>query len=111
MPIVTTSALPGDAPIADELMDEDLIEMTNLPEEDTDVPGTIFVSTRIQEARSARKLFRRTSGGKEAVFLGRDRGLAPGRVIELTGSHCQPALPIGGCMGCAQPRRAAGSME
>jgi hypothetical protein len=39
--------VPADAPLADELVDEDLVEMANLPEEDTGIPGTIFVSTRM----------------------------------------------------------------
>ena len=39
--------VPADAPLADELADEDLVEMANLTEDDTGIPGTIFVSTRM----------------------------------------------------------------
>ena len=46
MPMTAVTDVPADAPPADELADEDLVEMANLPEEDTGIPGTIFVSTR-----------------------------------------------------------------
>ena len=46
MPMTAVTNIPADAPLADELADEDLVEMANLPEEDTGIPGTIFVSTR-----------------------------------------------------------------
>ena len=38
--------IPAAAPLADKLADEDLVEMANLPEEDSRIPATIFVSTR-----------------------------------------------------------------
>jgi hypothetical protein len=47
MPVISTTDVPGDAQLADELAYEDLVEMANLPEEDTDVPGTVFISTRM----------------------------------------------------------------
>ena len=47
MPMTAVTNVPADAPLADELADEDLVEMANLPEEDTGIPGTIFVSTRM----------------------------------------------------------------
>ena len=47
MPMTAATNVPADAPLADELVDEDLVEMANLPEEDTGIPGTIFVSTRM----------------------------------------------------------------
>jgi hypothetical protein len=47
MPITAVTNVPADAPLADELVDEDLVEMANLQEEDTGIPGTIFVSTRM----------------------------------------------------------------
>src|SRR4051794_25902728 len=39
--------VPAHVPLADEPVDEDLVEMANLPEEDTGIPATIFVSTRM----------------------------------------------------------------
>ena len=47
MPMTAVTNVPADRPLADELADEDLVEMANLPEEDTGIPGTIFVSTRM----------------------------------------------------------------
>jgi len=47
MPMTAVTNIPADAPLADELVDEDLVEMANLPEEDTGISGTIFVSTRM----------------------------------------------------------------
>ena len=47
MPMTAVTNVPADTPLADELADEDLVEMANLPEEDTGIPGTIFVSTRM----------------------------------------------------------------
>jgi hypothetical protein len=47
MPITSVTNVPADNPLAGELADEDLVEMANLPEEDTGIPGTIFVSTRM----------------------------------------------------------------
>jgi hypothetical protein len=47
MPDISTTDVPGDARLADELASEDFVEMANLPEEDTGVPGTIFVSVRM----------------------------------------------------------------
>ena len=47
MPMTAVTNVPADAPLADELADADLVEMANLPEEDTGIPGTIFVSTRM----------------------------------------------------------------
>src|SRR5436189_147170 len=35
MPMIAVTNVPADAPLADELVDEDLVEMANLPEEDT----------------------------------------------------------------------------
>jgi hypothetical protein len=68
MPIVTTNAVPADAPIADELTDEDLVEMTNLPEEDTGVPGTIFVSTRMGKHGPRVKYFDGRAGERTPSF-------------------------------------------
>jgi len=39
MPMSAVTNIPADAPLADELADEDLVEMANLPEEDTGIPG------------------------------------------------------------------------
>jgi hypothetical protein len=47
MPMTAVTNVPADAPLADELMDEDLVEVANLPEEDSGIPRTIFVSTRM----------------------------------------------------------------
>ena len=47
MPMTAVTNVPADAPLADELADEDLVEMANLPEEDTGISGIIFVSTRM----------------------------------------------------------------
>ena len=43
MPMTAVTNVPADTPLADELADEDLVEMANLPEEDTGISGTIFV--------------------------------------------------------------------
>jgi hypothetical protein len=43
MPMSVVTNIPADAPLADE----GLVEMANLPEEDTGIPGTIFVSARM----------------------------------------------------------------
>lgn len=37
--------LPPDVPLADELATEELVEMANLTSAQTEVPGTIFIST------------------------------------------------------------------
>ena len=39
MPMTAVTNVPADAPLADELADEELVEMANLPEEDTGIPG------------------------------------------------------------------------
>jgi hypothetical protein len=38
-------AIPADAPLADELASDDLVEMANLTSAQTGVPGTILIST------------------------------------------------------------------
>jgi hypothetical protein len=68
MPIVTTNTVPADAPIAEELTDQDLVEMTNLPEEDTGVPGTIFVSTRMGKHGPRVKYFDGRAGERRPSF-------------------------------------------
>jgi hypothetical protein len=47
MPVIAVTSFPADAPLVDELADEELVELANLPEEDTGVPGTIHISTRV----------------------------------------------------------------
>src|SRR5437879_12237326 len=47
MPMTAVTNVPAAAPLGEELVDEDLVEMANLPEEDTGISGTIFVSTRM----------------------------------------------------------------
>jgi len=37
--------IPADTPLADELADDDVVEMANLTTAQTGVPGTIFIST------------------------------------------------------------------
>ena len=39
------TAIPADAPLADELASDDLVAMVNLTSAQTGVPGTIFIST------------------------------------------------------------------
>jgi hypothetical protein len=40
-----TAQIPADTPLADELPDDDVVEMANLTTAQTGVPGTIFIST------------------------------------------------------------------
>ena len=40
-----TAAVPPDAPLADELALDDVVEMANLTSAQTGIPGTIFIST------------------------------------------------------------------
>jgi hypothetical protein len=40
-----TMAIPLDPPLAEELADEDVVELANLTTAQTGVPGTIFIST------------------------------------------------------------------
>src|ERR1700741_3581068 len=40
-----TMEIPSDTPLAEELADEELVEMANLTTAQTGVPGTIFIST------------------------------------------------------------------
>jgi hypothetical protein len=39
------AAIPADAPLAEELASDDIVEMANLTTAQTGVPGTIFIST------------------------------------------------------------------
>ena len=39
MPMTAVTNVPADAPLADEVADEDLVEMANLPEEVPESPG------------------------------------------------------------------------
>ncbi|MBV8091295.1 MAG: hypothetical protein JO139_17330 [Alphaproteobacteria bacterium] len=68
MPIVITTAVPADSRIADELTGDDLVEMANLPEEDTGVPGTIFVSTRMGKDGPGVKYFDGRAGERRPSF-------------------------------------------
>ena len=45
MTIEELEAVPADAPLADELAGEDVVEMANLTSAQTGVSGTIFIST------------------------------------------------------------------
>lgn len=45
MPGEETMQIPADTPLADELADDDVVEMANLTTAQTGVPGTIFIST------------------------------------------------------------------
>jgi len=45
MKLETLAAIPADAPLAEELASDDLVEMANLTSAQTGVPGTIFIST------------------------------------------------------------------
>jgi len=42
-----TMQVPADTRLADELADEDVVEMANLTAAQTGVPGTIFISTAV----------------------------------------------------------------
>jgi len=44
MPGEETMQIPADTPLADELADDDVVEMANLTTAQTGVPGTIFIS-------------------------------------------------------------------
>jgi hypothetical protein len=71
MPMTGVTNVPADPPLADELVDEDLVAMANLPEEDTRIPGTIFDTHG--QARATREVLRWPGGGSAAELLGDDR--------------------------------------
>jgi hypothetical protein len=73
MPMTAVTNVPADAPPADELANEDLVEMANLPQEDTGIPGTILVSTRMGGHGPRVKYFDGRAGGSAAELLGDDR--------------------------------------
>jgi hypothetical protein len=37
--------IPGDTPLAEELADQDVVEMANLTQDQTGISGTVFIST------------------------------------------------------------------
>ncbi len=45
MTLEEAAQIPADVPLADELADEDMVEMANLTSAQTGVPGTIFIPT------------------------------------------------------------------
>ena len=57
MPGEETMQIPADTPLADELADDDVVEMANLTTAQTGVPGTIFISTAMGGHRPRVKYF------------------------------------------------------
>ena len=95
--------VPADTPLADELADEDLVEMANLPEEDTGISGTIFVSTRMGRRGPRVKALRWPGGGSAAELLGDDRRPATGGGEQPAGPRRQTARSAGLRVGRSQP--------
>jgi hypothetical protein len=60
--------LPADALLAEEMADEDLADMANLTEDDTGIPGTIFISTRMGRHGPRVKYFAGRAGEAQPSF-------------------------------------------
>ena len=74
MPMTAVTKSRG-SPLADELVDEDLVEIrANLPEEDTGMPGSdLRIDTHGPARAPACKYFDAPRGGSAAELLGDDR--------------------------------------
>jgi hypothetical protein len=60
--------LPREPLLFEELLDEDQVEMANLPEEDTGVAGTIYISTRMGGHGARVKYFPGRAGEDKPSF-------------------------------------------
>jgi len=67
MPGEETMQIPADTPLADELADDDVVEMANLTTAQTGVPGTIFISTAMG-GHGPRLNISRSQGGRSRAF-------------------------------------------
>ena len=95
--------VPADAPLADELVDEDLVEMANLPEEDTGIPGTIFVSTRMGRHGPRVKYVDGRAGEAQPSCSVNDRRPATGGREQPAGPRGKAARSSGLRVGRSQP--------
>jgi hypothetical protein len=64
-----TMRVPADTPLAEELADDDVVEMANLTRAQIGVPGTIFISTAMGGHRA-------TESGERCLHWLSDRDLS-----------------------------------
>ena len=75
-----TMQLPVDTRLAEELAEDDVVEMANLTTAQTGVPGTIFISTAMGGHRPRVKYFGMI---RFWTFLASSGGIFPMAIIEL----------------------------